>query len=77
MKTRQYKIRSRSVTADEEDGVQGIQDRLKYTLDFMSKGYKSNTRGSFIQSSFATFKQMLLELPDSVGFDVEISMSPS
>jgi glycerophosphodiester phosphodiesterase len=46
---------------------------MKYTVDFMKRGFKPNTRGDFIQDSFATLEELLVELPKSISFDVEIS----
>jgi glycerophosphodiester phosphodiesterase len=47
---------------------------MKYTVDFMDKGFKPNTRGDFILDSFATLEELLVELPESTNFDIEISM---
>jgi glycerophosphodiester phosphodiesterase len=48
-----------------------LMDRMKYTRDFMKKGFKGNNRGTSIQSSFTTLDRMFDELPESVGFNVE------
>jgi len=71
------KPRSRSVTREGERGAKEAQDRMKHTVDFMNKGFKPNTRGDFIQDSFATLEELLVELPKSISFDIEISMFPS
>lgn len=68
------KPRSRSLTREHEQVARDVQDRMKYTVDFMNKGFKPNTRGNVIQDSFATLEELLVELPISIGFDVEISM---
>lgn len=68
------KPRSRSLTKEHEQVARDVQDRMKHTVDFMNKGFKPNTRGDFIQDSFATLEELLVELPMSIGFDVEISM---
>ena len=47
---------------------------MKHTADFMNKGLKPNTRTHFIQESFATRKELLVELPKSISFDIELSM---
>jgi glycerophosphodiester phosphodiesterase len=65
--------RSQSLTRKQERGIEEVQDRMKYTVDFTKKGFKPNTRGSFIQDSFATLEELLVELPKSIGFDIEIS----
>lgn len=59
---------------EQERGAKDVQDRMKYTVDFINKGFKPNTRGEFIQDSFATLEELLIELPKSIKFDVEISM---
>ena len=56
--------------------IHSILDRMKYTVDYQSKGFKPNTRGSFIQGPFATLKELLVNLPESIKFNVEISKSP-
>ena len=48
---------------------------MKHTVDFGNKGFKPNTRGDFIQDSFATLKEALREVPEYIGFDIEISTS--
>jgi glycerophosphodiester phosphodiesterase len=68
------KPRSRSLTRELERGAKEVQDRMKHTVDFMNKGFKPNTRGDFIQDSFATLEELLVELPKSISFDIEISM---
>lgn len=66
--------RSRSATRERERGAKEAQDRMKHTVDFMNKGFKPNTRGDFIQDSFTTLEELLVKLPKSIGFDIEISM---
>ena len=68
--------RSRSVGRQFEAGAIQIRDRMKHTADFRSKGFKPNTRGDFIQDSFATIKEILVELPPGIGCDIEISALP-
>jgi glycerophosphodiester phosphodiesterase len=68
------KPRSQSLTREQGCGAKEIQDRMKYTVDFMDKGFKPNTRGDFILDSFATLEELLVELPESTNFDIEISM---
>lgn len=46
---------------------------MKHTVDFMKKGSKPNTRGDFIQDSFATLEELLIEMPETIGFNIEIS----
>ena len=47
---------------------------MKYTVDFIRTGFKPNTRGDFIQDSFTIPEELLEELPDSISFNIEISM---
>jgi glycerophosphodiester phosphodiesterase len=72
--TQERKPRSRSSTRGQEIGAKEVQDRMKYTVDFMNKGLKPNTRGQFIQDSLAILEELLIELPESTKFDIEISM---
>src|SRR5687767_5809235 len=67
------KPRSRSLTRDQERGAIEVRERMKHTVDFMSKGFKPNTRGDFIQDSFATLEELLVQLPESLCLNAEIS----
>ncbi|GFP59684.1 glycerophosphodiester phosphodiesterase GDE1 [Trichoderma asperellum] len=49
-----------------------LRDRLRYTVDFQSKGFKPNTRGDFIQGSLATLDELLMNLPEDIGFNIEM-----
>ncbi|KAK4203617.1 Glycerophosphoryl diester phosphodiesterase family-domain-containing protein [Triangularia verruculosa] len=64
--------RSRSLGEQFEAGAIQIRDRMKHTVDFKLKGFKPNTRGEFIQDSFATLKDVLIQLPEDIGLDIEI-----
>ena len=66
--------RSRSLGRGFEAGAIQTRDRMKHTVDFKQKGFKPNTRGDFIQDSFATLREILVELPPDVGCDIEISL---
>lgn len=46
---------------------------MKYTVDYIGKGFKPNTRGDFIQDVFATLEDVLCNVPEDIGFDMEIS----
>lgn len=50
-----------------------LRDRLRYTVDFQAKGFKPNTRGHSIQDSLVTLDDLLLEFPEEVGFNIEMS----
>ncbi|OJI79603.1 hypothetical protein ASPTUDRAFT_180070 [Aspergillus tubingensis CBS 134.48] len=64
--------RSRSLTRGHEQGAQQMQERMRHTVDYMSKGFKPNTRGHVIQDSFATIEELLTQLPENLGSNVEI-----
>jgi glycerophosphodiester phosphodiesterase len=49
-----------------------LTERMKHTRDFKKKGFKGNNRGFSIQSSFTTLEKMFDELPETVGFNVEM-----
>lgn len=65
--------RSRSLGGQFEAGAIQIRDRLKHTVDFKKNGFKPNSRGDFIQDSFATLEEILTQLPEHIGCDIEIS----
>ncbi|KAJ5472020.1 hypothetical protein N7539_008589 [Penicillium diatomitis] len=67
-----YRHRSRSLTTAHIKKIHHVLDWMRYTFDLKNKGFKPNTRGSFIQGSFATLKELLVKLPDSISFNVEI-----
>lgn len=67
--------RSRSLTRDYDHGAQQMQERMRHTVDYMNKGFKPNTRGHVVQDSFATIEELLIQLPENLGFNVEISES--
>lgn len=48
-------------------------ERMKHTRDFKRKGFKGNTRGEHIQAPFATLEELFKKLPESVGFNIELS----
>jgi glycerophosphodiester phosphodiesterase len=54
------------------DRQEELTERMKYTRDFKKKGFKGNSRGTSIQSSFTTLERMFNELPESVGFNIEM-----
>ncbi|KAF2833303.1 glycerophosphodiester phosphodiesterase GDE1 [Ophiobolus disseminans] len=54
------------------DRQQELTERMKHTRDFKKKGFKGNNRGFSIQSSFTTLEKMFNELPESVGFNIEM-----
>jgi glycerophosphodiester phosphodiesterase len=54
------------------DRQEELIERMKHTRDFKKKGFKGNNRGTSIQSSFTTLERMFNELPESVGFNIEM-----
>lgn len=68
--------RSRSVTTTHERGAEEVETRMKYTVDFMNKGFKPNTRGTFVHDTFATLENALCGVPGEIGFNMEISKYP-
>lgn len=65
--------RSRSVSEKDEPGACQVQERVKHTVDFQAKGFKPNTRGEFIHDSLVTLEDILRELPEDVGLNIEFS----
>ncbi|KAK7528056.1 Glycerophosphoryl diester phosphodiesterase family-domain-containing protein [Phyllosticta citriasiana] len=66
------RARTRSLTRDQEKGAKEVQDRMQFTVDYQAKRFKPNTRGQFIQDTFATLEEALVEVPEHVGFNIEI-----
>jgi glycerophosphodiester phosphodiesterase len=50
-----------------------MRERMKHTRDFKQKGFKGNSRGNFIQAPFTTLEEMFKKLPESIGFNIEMS----
>ncbi|KAL7921341.1 Glycerophosphoryl diester phosphodiesterase family domain-containing protein [Trichoderma austrokoningii] len=69
-----HRQRRRAWSTGEESRLRTVQlrDRLRYTVDFQNKGFKPNTRGDFIQGSLATLDELLLNLPEDIGFNIEM-----
>lgn len=49
-----------------------LEERMKHTRDFKEKGFKANSRGNFIQAPFATLEDLFRQIPDEVGFNIEM-----
>ena len=67
--------RSFSVGNGNKDGTSEMSERMKHTRDFKKKGFKGNSRGNFIQAPFTTLEEMFMKLPESIGFNIEMSKS--
>lgn len=66
--------RPRSYSVDVKKETQSeMNERMKHTRDFKMKGYKGNSRGNFIQAPFTTLEEMFRQLPESIGFNIEMS----
>lgn len=48
-----------------------MRERMKFTRDYKTKGFKGNYRGHSIQSPFTTLEEVFKNLPDNVGFNIE------
>lgn len=68
--------RQRTFSTGEESMLRSLQlkERLLYTVDFQNKGFKPNTRGHSIQDTLATLDELLVKLPEDIGFNIEMSM---
>lgn len=55
-----------------DSGATVADERMKHTRDFKEKGYKGNSRGNFIQAPFATLEELFRDLPQGVGFNIEM-----
>ncbi|KAL1634947.1 Glycerophosphocholine phosphodiesterase [Neofusicoccum ribis] len=65
--------RPRSYSVDVKKETQSeMNERMKHTRDFKMKGYKGNSRGNFIQAPFTTLEEMFRQLPESIGFNIEM-----
>ncbi|OIW27501.1 GDPD-domain-containing protein [Coniochaeta ligniaria NRRL 30616] len=49
-----------------------LEERMKHTRDFKEKGWKANSRGNFIQAPFATLEDLFRQLPQGIGFNIEM-----
>lgn len=71
--------RSLSLSVYEDSRAKDLAERMKHTFEFKlqkskgSKQVKGNTRSDYIQASFMTLEELLIQLPESVNFDIEIS----
>lgn len=55
--------------------ISDMSERMKHTRDFKNKGFKGNSRGNSIQAPFTTLEEMFKTLPESIGFNIEMSES--
>ncbi|KKY19022.1 putative glycerophosphodiester phosphodiesterase gde1 [Diplodia seriata] len=67
------RARPRSYSVDiKKESQSELNERMKHTRDFKTKGYKGNSRGNFIQAPFTTLEEMFRKLPESIGFNIEM-----
>lgn len=64
-----------SVSDLAKDETSEMSERMKHTRDFKNKGFKGNSRGNFIQAPFTTLEEMFKKLPETIGFNIEMSES--
>ena len=71
------KGRSMSLSISTREDAFELSERMKHTRDFKKKGFKGNSRGNFIQAPFTTLEEMFKKLPESIGFNIEMSKPSS
>ncbi|TAQ85990.1 hypothetical protein B7494_g5682 [Chlorociboria aeruginascens] len=64
--------RQRSLSLGYNSHDVDMAEKMKHTRDWKEKGYKANSRGNFIQAPFTTLEEMFRELPEHVGFNIEM-----
>ena len=69
----QRRHRSMSVGTSNRDESSDMSERMKHTRDFKRQGFKGNSRGNFIQAPFTTLEEMFKMVPQSTGFNIEMS----
>lgn len=67
------RYRSRSLDTPNGYPTTDLLERMKRTFEFKLKGFKGNTRGDYIHEPFATLQELLQQLPEAIGFNIEIS----
>ena len=55
------------------DRATEMREKMKHTRAFKTKGYKANIRGNCVQAPFTTLEEMFRKLPESIGFNIEMS----
>ncbi|KAF2813444.1 GDPD-domain-containing protein [Mytilinidion resinicola] len=72
VRSSQRRPRSYSMDTSNQSHTVDLAERMKHTRDFKMKGYKGNSRGTFIQAPFTTLEEMFRKLPESTGFNIEM-----
>lgn len=76
-----YRQRSHSLNTYEQSKTRGLIERMKHTIEYKLNehrgfdSYKGNIRSENIQASFVILEDLFTKLPESVGFDIEVSES--
>lgn len=65
-----FMLRPRSASLLNHTHGLGI-DKMRLTKTFKNLGFKGNSRGSSIASSFVTLKELFARIPKGVGFNIE------
>lgn len=74
-----YRQRSHSLNTYEQSKTRGLIERMKHTIEYKLNehrgfdSYKGNIRSENIQASFVILEDLFTKLPESVGFDIEVS----
>lgn len=71
-RTNRMRSQSVSLSVSNNDINDQMSERMKYTRAIKDKGFKANSRGSFIQAPFTTLSQMFDALPIDTGFNIEV-----
>ncbi|OXV07336.1 hypothetical protein Egran_04899, partial [Elaphomyces granulatus] len=64
--------RAWSLCAPPDSASIALCDRMRHTSEYSTYGLKGNMRGDHIHEPFATLKEVLLQLPQTVSFDIEL-----
>lgn len=70
--SRASRLRSMSMGGADSNESLEMDERMKHTRDFKKKGFKGNSRGNHIQAPFATLEEMFKQIPQEVGFNIEM-----
>lgn len=65
--------RSRSLNAYDDSRSEDLVERMKYTEEGLQNTIKGNLRGHSIQEPSSTLEELLLNLPENIAFNVELS----
>ena len=65
--------RAWSLSAPLDSTSIALYDRMRHTFEYSTYGHKGNIRGDHIHEPFTTLKEVLLQLPQPVSFDIELS----